>query len=519
LTAMIAQLFQRLRERFGWPEALIVIALASEIAVALGAHHFPYLDPPNHLARYSLIARIWFGDPPGYVVMHWVPTSYMGGDIVGALLVHFIGASATLRLVDVAALTLLPLGMYALLLQTAPMRRGWALIGVLFGFAAHFLFGFLNYSLGVGLVFCWLALWYPRREEATWTARIVLAVGVIVLFLVHLTAPLIVLVVIWTDYLIAVIGENVILPPFRWRIPNARLPTILMVTTAVALVWLLASYSSWKDVGPAGQYVFPLFKRKLVEFVYPFRSVSLFAAVVMLVGYMASLIAMLYLRRKSFRVDAFTASAVAMFVLYLLFPHAIPGAGGVDIRWLTPGYLLLFCGQQRDGEREPRVALLIVFAACLLHTAVMGWTARKIDRDLDTFDTALAHVPPGTNLLPLGEEARMYYKVPVMEHFVLWHTIRAHGRAPGLFNYHDASYEDPLNHHLAHFVEPTHLFLPDLKWGEPHDMPGLPWPRIDEEYDYILQLAGGSRARSYLRQHADEVWHDETLVLYKVRKP
>lgn len=507
------------RPRFGWPEALILVAVALELAVALGAHHFPYLDPTNHLARYTLIAQIWFGDPPGYVQMRWVPTSYIAGDVVGALFVHFIGAVATLRLINVATLTLLPLGMYALLLHTAPARRGWALAGVLFGFAAHFLFGFLNYSLGVGLVFCWLALWYPRRESASWKARIFLALGAVVLFLVHLSAPLIVLVVIWTDYGLATIGEEMILAPSRWRIMNPRLSTILIVTAAVALVWAGASYTSWNDVGPAGEYVFPPFNRKLVTFAYPFRSVSLVAAAVMSVGYGASLAAMLYLRKHTFQVDALTASAIIMFVLYLLFPHAIPGAGGVDVRWLAPAYLLLFCGRQRYAEPEPRLALLIPFAACVLHTAAIGWTARAIDRDLDQFEVALTHVPPRTSLLPLGEEVKMYYKVPVMEHFVLWHVIRAQGRGPGLFNFHDATYQDPLNHHLAHFIEPRHLFLADLQWGEPNDMPGLPWTRIDREYDYILQLAGGSVAESYLRRHADEVWHEDAFVLYKVRKP
>ena len=504
--------------RLGWPEALIILATALELAVALFAHHFPYRDPNNHLARYTLIARIWFGDPPGYVVMHWVPTSYIAGDLVGALFVHFIGAVATLRLINFASLTLLPLGMYALLLHTAPAQRGWALVGVLFGFASHFLYGFLNYSVGLGLVFCWLALWYPRRESASWTVRTLLSFGAIILFLVHLSAPLLVLVVIWTDYGLSVIGEDEILAPSKWRIVNSRFPTVLMVTAAVALVWVAASYSSWNDVGPPGEYEFRPFDNKLMWFTDPFRSVSRLAAVVMALGYGASLTAMLYLRRHTLRVDALTASAVLMFVLYLIFPHGIPGAFAVDNRWLATGYLLLFCGRQRGLEPEPRLALLIPAAACLLHTAAIGWTVREIDRDLDHYQAALAHVPPRTTLLPLGDGVKMYSHTPVMEHFVLWHIIRAHGRAPGLFNYYDQHDQDPLNHHLAHFIEPKHLYIADSKWGGPDFMSALPWTRIDREYDYVLLVSNTARAQGYLRRHADEVWHDDAFVLYKVRK-
>jgi hypothetical protein len=506
------------RPRFGWPEALIGIALALELAVALLAHHFPYTDPTNHLARYALIARIWFGDPPGYVVMHWVPTSYIAGDIVGALSVHFLGAVATLRLINFASLVLLPLGMYGLLLHSAPAQRGWALVGVLFGFSSHLLFGYLNYALGVGLVFCWLALWYPRRANATWRARILLGLGAMLLFFVHLTAPLLVLVVIFTDWGLAVIGEDELLPPREWRLFNSRLPTILTVLVSVAIVWAGASYSSWNDVGPPGEYIFRPLSNKLIAFTSPFYSVSIVAAAVMSIGWLASLVAMFYARRGRYRIDSLAASAIIMFVLYLLFPKSIPGAGAVDIRWLWGGYLLLFCARQRGPEPEPRKLLLVPFAACVLHTAVVGYTAIKVDRDLDRYQAALAHVPPGTNLLPLGDGIKMYGRVQVMRHFVLWHTLNARGRAPGLFNYKDASEQDPLNHHLAHFIEPTHLYLADDLWGKPDNMPGLPWARIDSEYDYILQTAGGSRVQAYLRKHADQQWADGPFILYKVRK-
>ena len=506
------------RPRLGWPEILIVIATALELAVALIAHHFPYTDPTNHLARYALIARSWFGDPPGYVVFHWVPTSYIAGDVVGALSVHFLGAVATLRLIDVATLTLLPLGLYGLLLRAAPAQRGWALVGVLFGFASHFLVGFLNYALGFGLSFCWLALWYPRRANASVKARVLLAFGMVVLFLVHLTAPLMVLVVVWTDWIVSVIGDDRLLPPSRWKVFNSECATAMVMLAAVALAWGGASYSTWNAVGPPGEYMIRTIGNKLLVFTSPFYSVSMQAAVLMSVGYAASFAAMLYVRRRTIRIDSLTASAVIMFVLYLIFPKAIPGAGAIDIRWLSAGYLLLFCARQRGPEPEPRMALLIPFAACVLHTASIAWSARAINHDIDQYEAALSHVPPRTNLLPLGDGVDMYGRVQVLRHFVLWHTINAHGRAPGLFNFRDSDYQDPLNHHLAHFVEPTHIYLANSGWGLPDTMPGLPWARIDKEYDYIMQTSGDGRVEKYLVRHADPVWRDDPFILYKVRK-
>jgi hypothetical protein len=521
------------RARFGWPEILIVLAVAFELAVALTAHHFPYQDPNNHLARYTLISRIWFGDPPGYVVFRWVPTGYIAGDVVGALLVHYIGAVATLRILDAACLIALPLGMYALLLKSAPAQRGWALVGVLFGFASYFMIGFLNFSLGLGLTFCWLALWYPRRANASWTARILLAIGAILLFLVHLAVPLFALVVIWTDWGIEVVGEHVLRPPSEWKLFNSRLPTVLIVTAAVGLVWFAASWSSRNDVGPPGEYLFhlPGFKAQLLF--DPFWSVSQPATMAMVTGYILSLWAMLYVRRATLRVDSLMASGVIMFVLYLLFPAGMPGSGSVDVRWLAPGYLLLFCGRQRAPneeeseldygrerapEMEPVLALLVPFFACLVHTALIDKTAHKADRLLDKYEAALTHVPPNTNLLPLADGVTKFSRTPVMRHFVFWHVINKHGRAPGLFNYYDSREGDPLNINLAHFIEPKHLYLADSEWGDEQNTPPLPWNRIDREYDYIMQLAGGVRVELYLKQHADEVWHDDVFHLYKVPK-
>jgi len=515
---MNEEVVPRPRPRLGWPEILIIVATALELIVALLAHHFPYTDPTNHLARYTLISRIWFGDPPGYVVFHWVPTSYIAGDVVSALSVHFIGAVATLRLINAATLILLPLGMYGLLRYAAPAQRGWALVGVLVGFGSPFLFGYLNYALGFGLVFCWLALWYPRRANASWKARLLLALGMIALFLVHLSAPLIALVAMWTDWGLSVIGDDRLRPPMQWKPFNSQLGTVSIMLVAVMLVWAWASYSSWNDVGPAGEYVIRSIGNKLAVFLSPFYSVSLTGAAIMSIGYAISLAAMFYVRRRTLKIDSLTASAVIMLVLYLLFPKAIPGAGAVDVRWLTAGYLLLFCARQRGPEKEPRMVLLIPFAACVLHTTVIGWTARAIDKDLDQYEAALAHVPPHTNLLPIGDGVKMYGRVQVLRHFVLWHTINAHGRAPGLFNFRDAADQDPLNHHLAHFVEPTHLYLANEGWGLPDTMPDLPWARIDKEYDYILQTSGDGPVEKYLQLHADPVWRDDPFVLYKVRK-
>ena len=59
-----------------------------------------------------------------------------------------------------------------------------------------------------------------------------------------------------------------------------------------------------------------------------------------------------------------------------------------------------------------------------------------------------------------------FSRTPVMRHFVFWHVINAHGRAPGCSTTVTRAREIALNINLAHFVEPTRLYLADSEWGD-----------------------------------------------------
>jgi hypothetical protein len=55
---------------------------------------FSYGDEPNHLARYTVIERILWGEGSQDYSFHWIPTSYIGVDLFGAGLVHLFGPTA-----------------------------------------------------------------------------------------------------------------------------------------------------------------------------------------------------------------------------------------------------------------------------------------------------------------------------------------------------------------------------------------------------------------------------------------
>jgi hypothetical protein len=171
-------------------EWLLAVALLTSGAVALSFGPFPYQDTTNHLARYVLMERAWFGQPAPWTIVRLVPTPYIGVDLVGVALVHLLGPTVTLRVMALVAFTLPPIGMYVLLRVTAPAQRGWALVGVLCGFSWWYLTGGFNFSIGLGLLCLALALWWGHRGTNNWPTRVLLATLPALLLLVHLFSAL-----------------------------------------------------------------------------------------------------------------------------------------------------------------------------------------------------------------------------------------------------------------------------------------------------------------------------------------
>src|ERR1700722_11180976 len=198
-------------QRQSWwtrPVVLFGVALAGNLIVALATRHFPYTDVTNHLARYTLLDRYWFGTPPSYIQARLVPGPYMGVDLLGVALVHFFGAVAAIKVLGALAVIAFPVGLWILLSAVGPRYGGedvrlWALAAVPLGLGYFPLISYLNYVIGIGLLLARIAPWRPGRENASTARLVVLFVTAGALFLIHLSTPLMLLVVVWTDWLFA----------------------------------------------------------------------------------------------------------------------------------------------------------------------------------------------------------------------------------------------------------------------------------------------------------------------------
>ncbi|HWG53360.1 MAG TPA: hypothetical protein VN677_08680 [Gemmatimonadaceae bacterium] len=493
----------------------VALATVVNIAVAVLAHHFPYGDVMNHLARYVLMERFWFGAPPPGIVVHLTPTAYIGVDLVGVALVHLFGPHAALRILTAIALALLPAGMYALISVTAPPRREWALVGALLGFNWFLIQGMINYAIGVGIVLFWFAWWWPRRAVPSWPVRILLSIAAVGLLLIHLTTPLIALVVIWVDYALGLLPQGELPTNLRHRLFRSELVTCVTITAVVGVAWGVVLTS------PGGANLVESFEfrgasMKLLELGAPFFSFSLLQAGIMAALYGICLMAFLYINRARLRLDTFTASAIVFLVLFLVFPQGSKVGGAMDIRWLLPAWLLPFCMTAREPSDAPRPWLRqALLAACVLNALVIWHYTRSADRLLADFDVALEHVPPDTRLLAIISDHQPHPRVDPYAQYAFWHIIRNRGQVAGLWSYTGARDGDALLSYFRHFVVLHHLYLPAARWGTA-DFSPLDWQRVNHDYDYIIQAGTDERVDAILSAHATPSFRDGAMTVYKV---
>jgi hypothetical protein len=494
---------------------LVTLATLVNIAVAIIPRHFPYGDTTNQLARYTLMDRFWFGPRPPDIAVHLVASAYIGLDLLGVALVHLFGAFAAGRILAAIALALLPFGLYRLTSVTAPARRTWALAGVVLGLNWFLLQGMLNYAIGVGAALLWLAWWWPRRGSTSWGVRALLTLGAFVLYLVHLVAPLIVLVVIWIDWFLPV-ARAVRDPAERRRaFFRPELVTILTVTVVLGLLWIWIQAAA-SDGSEA--MAWPSAAKKVLELGTPFFSFSLVQAAVMAGAYGVTLLAFLYSVRRELRADTFTVSAVAFLVLFLIFPESMTGGGGVDIRWILPAYILPFAMTGGAAAREPdRILWKVVLAGALANAILVFAYARANDPKLDEYDQLIARIPAETRVLPIIANHLTHPRVDPYQQYAFWHIIRNRGQVPGLWSY-SMSDDAPKLVHFRHFEVLVHPYLPAARWGTA-DFSPLDWEKIARDYDYIVQAGDDERAGSILGAHATEKARVGVMTLYRVEAP
>jgi hypothetical protein len=440
----------------------------------------------------------------------------MGIDLLGMALVHLFGAGVAVKILGALVVSALPIGLW-ILLDAVGRRDGgedvrlWALAAVPIGLGYFPVGSYMNYVIGVGALLAWIGLWWPAREHASTGRLVAIFFASAGLFLVHLSTPLMMLVVVWTDWLFAGAGHR-----------TARLRTALVASAGVAVVGLWA-WSMIPRAQPAvehpGGVTFKSPGIKLRNFLTPFFVFSYPQMAVTVGAYIIAVVLFWRTNRPLRRWNTLAWAVTAFAALYIIFPSNTPGTGFLDARWLLPMYLLVFAAAWHGGRR-PSTAVGLTLVACALINAATIWRAtRQVDRELDDYAAVLNGLPPGRRLLPLeADSLRHGLRISPYRHFAFWYTINRNGRVPSLFSYSGDGGDAPRQTFLSHFTELDHLYTLPPEWGTTVFTP-LDWTAIDRDYDYIVVAGRDPRVLDMVEPHARALTRVGDITVFQPSEP
>jgi hypothetical protein len=487
------------------PECFLAIALIAQATVILSARYFPYVDITNHLSRYVLIGRcLWESLPPGVEVAFRL-SPFIGLDALGVVLARVLPVETAGKVLALLAALAPGLGLYLFLRAACPSRRGWALLGLLLAFSRYYLISLFNYLVAMGALFAWLGGYWQVRKEPNGWAIFGLAVAGLALDMIHLSAVLILGLVVGADLLWNLWQALRSSGPETGFVRPTRQLFLAVATLGPAVtLWVVMVLLQPKHLpGDVPSFRPPL--AKLLGVSYPFYTLSWSQMGVMTVGYLAGVGVLAWGKRHTLYFDSVALAIVLLLGCYVAFPVAANGTHDLDVRFLLPALLLVpAIGAARDQQPRPATgpqragsaawALLVPLVACLLVDGIVFRAARQIDEDLSDYAQVIAQIPAGANLLPLVCEPAQL-GVPVYQHFAHWHSIRGRGRVPGLF----ASPETSFYEHCRVTFPP--LYNVDLHWGTQQVTP-LDARRIADDYQAIILIGDNPDALAEVQQHA-----------------
>lgn len=366
--------------------ALILLAIAPLIVPPLP----PLVDLPGHMGRW----RIALGGSPlldRYYSFHWLLSGNVGGDLIMVPLSGLIGVGAAAKLVALA----IPAAIVGLLWGLAREVHGrappsFALVVPLI-YMQPFLFGFINYMLGVvaALATLWLFIRLGKQGRLRRRALLMIPLGGVV-FLLHASAwgllGLLAFAAEWTRRR----DEGTVRP-------QALLDTIVQLLPLAAPLLLLALWQSTATGDTRFDYDLRV---KLVWLVFNFR--DRWAGPDVAMALLFAIAVLLISRRAEVRWHpAFALGAGLIALAYGAVPFWVFGSAYADTR-LVPVMLMavvLALSPPADEHHKVARAIAIGALACAgLRIALVTASFLVAAREQADILPALDRVPRGARI-------------------------------------------------------------------------------------------------------------------------
>ncbi|MBN8548736.1 MAG: hypothetical protein J0M12_05440 [Deltaproteobacteria bacterium] len=454
------------------------------------------MDLPNHLARAFVLDSCMSGSQSTMCqnfLAEFRPISYFFADYSIILLLKifpnpFWAGKIALFLV----LSLNLVGWYVLFRKVRGEMNAAYVAGLLLLFNNFFYKGFYAYLLGNGAFLFWLAYWWPRRNEHSLRSSAGLSVGLFALFLCHLGAFFSALIC-YGAYAVWRFVDNA--EGNRWQVIRSYARDWLFALTFLGIYGFqqyatgatLLGHTGMQGL-EAGSASLRWWMLKLVRFTYvtfnhhKYFDTLIFALVVLVV---ASAVRRHTLanRAKSFLLFCSLVFAVA----YLVTPDISHGGSDVDLRFLLPGYFVMFLGFGALIEDSKSTRSLVI-SLVTLQFAFNFYYQFPVQSELGALDRAMQKIPAGQRLVEINSRANMptgtLSRVNPLSHYGTYYMLKGGVLVNGMLNCY-------MNPNIPYFCYRNPEDSTSTFKNQFEGLPALSKEEIEElrsRFDYILLI-------------------------------
>lgn len=384
------------------PVVWFLLTLAAALPVASTSMP-PLTDLGGHLGRYAVQL-----DPGNPVLSRWYAFSWslvpnLGVDLLIQALGPWLGLERALWWIVMLIPVIAVGGMIALSRAAHGRVTPTAILAMPLAYSYPFLFGFINFTLGVGLALWAAALWITLERRGRWLERAVFVPIGVALMVCHLAAWAVLFLIAASVSWTRIAGDR----PWPRRTVHAAVATVLAVWPLMVPL-VLRCATVWTQSGTSAQAMAFELPAKLSALIMPLRDRW---ALWDIAGALV-LVAMLVWAARSPRWRFDRALLVASGLLAAAFVVSPTGIGDlwyVDIRLVPVMFVVLLVSVRPDRGTSRRfqqlwIALAVLFAVSRFaaNTVSLVLSDRQWQHELSLID----RVPRNAQMITLVHESR-----------------------------------------------------------------------------------------------------------------
>lgn len=386
----------------------------------------PLVDYPNHLARVFILSR--YSEDSAFAAVFRRDLAIMpnlGMEAVMLPLLSFMSVGAASRVFLAATMLLFAVGCH-LLARAVRGRRSWVALPCAFlVLSSPFMYGFMNYMLGVGAFLCTLAAWLRFRERRSVLRYVLVCTACLACFVIHLST-------------LAFLGVAIGIATAHSILMRRRLEWRDVVDGSVLLPLVAAFLVFRPRAGAQSPTIWNSLGGKAVGLLAPLRTYESTLDVLLIISWGALL---LFAWRGRTRVrlhQAMLAAGAVMFVAFVVSPKELFTSSGADTRFVLPAIVLL--AMSVDLGLPRRTALRLAGASlllCVVRLAALWWTWQQLSDRTARLVEVTDRLPPRASLFvehfESGEPPDVRRRTHAVRHAPHYATIRRGVTVSSLF--------------------------------------------------------------------------------------